>query len=132
MAIPNPFSHVAVLRRPAVALGWRPCRVGRNDRSAHHSHRKWRSGSSCQRRCPDGFAWWGRESGRKIEQGPVVDELGIEHDLDGLGMRAMIGVGRVGDIAAAIADAGRDDAMHFADQILHAPKAAAGQNRALR
>jgi hypothetical protein len=34
-------------------------------------------------------------------------------------MRAVIAVGRVGDIAPAIADAGGDDAGDFADQICH-------------
>src|SRR5216683_4298720 len=37
----------------------------------------------------------------KFEQGPVADGLGIENDLDGLGMRAVMAVGRVGHIAAA-------------------------------
>jgi hypothetical protein len=41
----------------------------------------------------------------KFEQGPEADDLGIERDLDGLGMRAVMAIGRVGHIAAAIADA---------------------------
>src|SRR5882672_9575100 len=41
-----------------------------------------------------------------FEQGPVADDLGIENDLDGLGMRAVMAVGRVGNIAPAIADSG--------------------------
>jgi hypothetical protein len=42
----------------------------------------------------------------KFEQGSIADDLGIENDLDGLGMGAVVAVGRVGDVAAAIADAG--------------------------
>jgi hypothetical protein len=68
----------------------------------------------------------------RFQQRPVADQLRIESDLDRLRMRAVMVVGRVWDIAAAIADAGCEDARHFTDQILHAPKAAAGENRALR
>ena len=49
--------------------------------------------------------------------------LRVEDDLDRLGMRAVVAVGRVGDIAAGVADSCRDHPGPLADQILHAPEA---------
>src|SRR3546814_7439967 len=46
-------------------------------------------------------------------------------------MGAVVAVGRVRHVAAGIADAGRDDAGQLADQVLHAPEAATGQNSSL-
>jgi hypothetical protein len=60
----------------------------------------------------------------------VADDLGVEDDLDPLGMGAVVAVGRVGDVAAGIAHAGRDDAGLVADQLLHPPETAARQNGA--
>ena len=55
----------------------------------------------------------------------------IEPDLDGFRMAALAGlqilVGRVGNRAAGIADAGCGDARVPADQVLHAPEAASGE-----
>ena len=44
----------------------------------------------------------------EFEQRPVAGLGRIENDLDRFGMRAVIAVGRVRHVAAAIADAGRD------------------------
>src|SRR3546814_9365174 len=46
----------------------------------------------------------------ELQDPPVADLLGIEDDLDALGMGAVVAVGRVRHVAAGIADAGRDDA----------------------
>src|SRR5882757_7377441 len=43
-------------------------------------------------------------------------------------MGAVVAVGGVANVAAGIADAGRKHAGHFADQVLHAPKATSGKN----
>ena len=67
----------------------------------------------------------------ELEQVAVGRLLGVEDDLDRLGVGAVVAVGRVGDVAAGVADPGRDHAGPLADQVLHAPEAAAGQNRLL-
>ena len=54
----------------------------------------------------------------------------IEDDLDRFGMSSMVAVGGVAHIAAGIADAGRNDALIAANEVLHAPETAAGQHRA--
>eukprot|EP00657_Telonema_sp_P-1_P011272 TRINITY_DN624_c0_g1_i2.p1 TRINITY_DN624_c0_g1~~TRINITY_DN624_c0_g1_i2.p1 ORF type:complete len:166 (+),score=45.87 TRINITY_DN624_c0_g1_i2:42-500(+) len=55
----------------------------------------------------------------------------VELDLDGFRMPALTGlqvlIGRVGDRAAGIANAGCGDARVPADQVLHAPEAASGE-----
>src|ERR1700691_2448529 len=53
-----------------------------------------------------------------IEDGrAVADHFGIENDLNGFGMRAVIAVGGIAYIAARIAHASRDDARITAQQI---------------
>jgi hypothetical protein len=47
-------------------------------------------------------------------------------------MRAVIAVSGMRDVAAAVANARMRDAWKFADQVLHAPKTPAGQNRRFR
>ncbi len=64
----------------------------------------------------------------ELEQAPVAQLRRIEDDLDCLGVRAVVAIGRVRHVAAAVADPGRDDAVHLADQVLHAPEAAAGED----
>jgi hypothetical protein len=56
---------------------------------------------------------------------------GVKDDLDRLGVRAVVAVGRVLHVAAGIADAGGDDAGFLADQVLHAPETPAGKDCAL-
>ena len=64
----------------------------------------------------------------ELQQRAVAQPRRVEDDLDRLGMRAVVAVGRVGHVAAAVAHAGRDDAGQMADQLLHAPEAAAGED----
>src|SRR5262249_20979238 len=59
---------------------------------------------------------------------PVTDLLGIKGDLDALGMGAVVAVGRIRNVAARIAHTGLHDAGYLADQILHAPEAAASED----
>jgi hypothetical protein len=44
-----------------------------------------------------------------MPQGAIAGDFSIEDDLDRLGMRAVVAVGRVGHVAPAISDAGGDD-----------------------
>src|SRR5690348_16855269 len=46
-------------------------------------------------------------------------------------MAVVVPVGRVRDVAAGVTDSRRDDARPLAEEILHAPEAAAGQDRGL-
>ena len=56
--------------------------------------------------------------------------IGIEYDLDRFGVRAMVPIGGVFDVATRIAHSGGHYARQPPDELLHAPKAAASQNRA--
>src|SRR4051794_35208139 len=67
----------------------------------------------------------------ELEDVAVGDLLGVEDDLDRLGVRAVLAVGRVGDVAAGVSDTRRDDARTLAQQVLHPPEAAARQDRLL-
>jgi len=64
----------------------------------------------------------------EYQQIAVADRLRIEHDLDRLGVAAMIAIGGVGHLTAGVADAGGYYAGIAADQILHTPEAAAGKH----
>ena len=70
--------------------------------------------------------------GLELQQLPEADHLRIEDNLDGFGVVAMIAIGRVRHLASAIANPGRLHARNPAQQILHPPKAASGQDRAFR
>ena len=67
----------------------------------------------------------------ELQQRPVVGLRGVVDDLDRLGVPGMVAVGGVGVLAAGVADPGRDHAGLLADQVLHAPEAAARQDRLL-
>src|SRR4051794_40159035 len=67
----------------------------------------------------------------ELEDVAVGDLLGVEDDLDSFGMRAVVAIGRVGNVAAGVSDARRDDAGTLAQQVLHPPEAAARQDRLL-
>ena len=67
----------------------------------------------------------------KFENLTVAEFAGIKNDLDRFGMTTVIAVRRMAHIAARVADPSRHDAVVAAKKILHAPKAAAGQNRSL-
>src|SRR5207248_9977946 len=67
----------------------------------------------------------------ELEQVPEGQLLGVEDDLEGLGMAAVGPVSGVGDVAAAVPDPRRDDAGPLADEVLHAPEAAPGEDGGL-
>jgi tRNA(Arg) A34 adenosine deaminase TadA len=64
----------------------------------------------------------------ELQKLSVGDSGGIEDDLDRFGMGAVIALGRVGHIAARVANPRRHDAIITAHKVLHAPEAAAGKN----
>ena len=53
-------------------------------------------------------------------------------DLEGLGVVAVVPVGRVRHVAAGVTHPGRDHAGKLADEVLYSPEAAAGEDRLLR
>src|SRR5262249_10002828 len=57
----------------------------------------------------------------------IADLVGIENDLDGLSVSAVIAIRRVRCAPAGVANSGGDDAIVAAKQILHAPETSAGQ-----
>src|SRR3546814_9071347 len=67
----------------------------------------------------------------ELPQLAVADARRVEHDLHRLGVRAVVAIGRVGHVAAAVAHACGHHAVHLAQQLLHAPEAAAGKDRLL-
>ena len=66
----------------------------------------------------------------EFQELPIADPRGIEDDLHGLRMPAMIAIGRIGCGAAGIADARGKHAVVAAKQILHAPETTACKNSA--
>jgi hypothetical protein len=68
----------------------------------------------------------------EFEQRSIADDLRIEHDFDRFCMCAVVAVGRIRNIAAAVADTRGQDTAHLADQILHAPETASRKYRAFR
>ncbi|CNL28841.1 Uncharacterised protein [Mycobacterium tuberculosis] len=67
----------------------------------------------------------------EFQQGAVIGDRGVEDDFDGFGVRAVVTVGCVGDVPAAVAHPRGDHTGLVADQILQPPKAAAGEDRFL-
>src|SRR5437016_224911 len=67
----------------------------------------------------------------ELQKIPVADDIGVEDDLDGLGVAAVVAVGRIGDVPTGVADPGRDHSGPPADEVLHSPEAASGENRLL-
>jgi hypothetical protein len=61
----------------------------------------------------------------ELEDVAVGDALGVEDDLDGLGVTRMVPVGRVVVLPAGVSDPGRDDSIAAAQQLLDAPEAGA-------
>src|ERR1700674_5144424 len=68
----------------------------------------------------------------KLEQLSIADLGRIEDDLDGLGVRTVLAVSRIGNVASRVADPRRDDASVVANEILHPPKTSAGEHRPFR
>src|SRR6202022_3279664 len=67
----------------------------------------------------------------ELQQVPVGHLVRVEDDLDGLGVAAVVPVGRVRHVAAAVPDPSGDHAGQLADEVLHAPETTAGQDRLL-
>src|SRR6202030_1827008 len=67
----------------------------------------------------------------ELEDVPVGGPLGIEDDLDGLGVAGMVAIGRVLVLAAGVSDAGGDHPVAAAKQVLHSPETAPGEDRGL-
>src|SRR6185437_13848366 len=76
------------------------------------------------------FRAWIVDLEEEFQKLAIADLLRIEIDLDRFGMGAVVAIGRVRHIAAGVADPRGDHAGITADQILHAPETAAGENRA--
>jgi hypothetical protein len=68
----------------------------------------------------------------ELEQVAIRGQIGIEHDLDRLGMRAVVAVGRIWNVASGVAHPSRDDSALLPEEILHSPEAASGQDRFLK
>src|SRR3954463_696422 len=66
----------------------------------------------------------------ELEELTVADALRIEYDFDRFGVVAMVVISRVRDAAAGVTDSRRQDAVVTANEVLDAPEAAAGENRA--
>src|ERR1700677_4216807 len=64
----------------------------------------------------------------ELQQVPVGDLVRVEGDLDRLRVTMVAPVGRVRLVATGVADPGRDHAGELADEVLHAPEAAAGED----
>jgi len=66
-----------------------------------------------------------------LQKPTEADHIGIEGDLNTFCVGAVIAVRRVRDITAGVAHASRNHPRELAEEILHSPKAASRQNRAL-
>src|SRR3954453_15440119 len=73
----------------------------------------------------------GSDLEEELEDVPVGDPLGVEDDLDRLGVPRMVAVGRVLVLATGVADPGGDDSLALAQQLLDAPEAAAREDGGL-
>ena len=67
----------------------------------------------------------------ELEQVAIGRLLGVERDLDRLGMGAVVAIGGVGYVAARVSDSRGEHSGALADQVLHAPKAASCEDRFL-
>src|SRR6185436_16195926 len=59
----------------------------------------------------------------ELQDVPVGDALGVEDDLDRLGVPGVVAVGRVVVLPTGVSDPGGDDAVAEAQQLLDAPEA---------
>src|SRR5438876_569018 len=64
----------------------------------------------------------------ELQQPAITDLSWIEDDLDRFGVRAVIAVCRVENVAAGVPDPRRDHARVPSEQILHSPKTATGEH----
>jgi hypothetical protein len=67
----------------------------------------------------------------ELKERAIAEDAGIEGHFHRFGVAIVVGIGRIIDFTAYVADARRDDALGSAQQILHAPEAAAGENCSL-
>jgi hypothetical protein len=58
----------------------------------------------------------------ELQELAVGKDSRAEHDLDGLGMRSVVAVGRLVDVASGVADSARDNPCRLPDQVLYAQK----------
>src|SRR5215472_7746288 len=64
----------------------------------------------------------------ELQQVPVGGLVRVEGDLDRLGVAVVVAVGGVRHVTAGVADPARDHAGELADEVLHAPETAAGED----
>jgi hypothetical protein len=62
---------------------------------------------------------------KEFEQCSIAELRRVEDDLYPFGVAAVVAVGGIRHVAARVSDARGDHAIHLADQVLHAPEAAA-------
>src|SRR5215470_7840398 len=67
----------------------------------------------------------------ELQDVPVGGPPGIKDDLHRLGMARMVVIGRVLVLPAGVADAGGDHPITVAQQLLHSPETAPGEDRRL-
>ena len=65
----------------------------------------------------------------ELEQSAITDLVRVENDLDRLGVRPVIAIRRVRNVATGVSDSRGDHSWITSYEILHAPKAAASQHR---
>ena len=64
----------------------------------------------------------------EFEQVAIARQRRVEHDLNCLSMRAVVAVGRIGNVAPGVANPRAQDARLLANEILDPPKATAGED----
>ena len=99
--------------------------------SAPRRHNRCPTGRRAHDHCPGGSASSDRGSGRRIPGCSGSSSLSGRRQSRSLGMRAVITIRGVRNIAARVTHTGRDDAGPLADQILHAPETSSCENSAL-
>jgi hypothetical protein len=68
----------------------------------------------------------------ELQKVAIADTCRVKLDLDGLGVRAMISIGRIRYVAARIPDTCSDNAWELPNQVLHAPEATSGKYSAFK
>lgn len=91
-------------------------------RFAAHRSRRWPTGSWSPVVTLPVFGCRVVDLEEEFQQGAVIGDRGVEDDFDGFGVRAVVTVGCVGDVPAAVAHPRGDHTGLVADQILQPPK----------
>ena len=99
--------------------------------SAPRRHNRCPTGRRAHDHCPGGQRRRIVDLEEEFQDVPVARHCRVEDNLDPLGMRAVITIRGVRNIAARVTHTGRDDAGPLADQILHAPETSSCENSAL-